>query len=208
MAEVRSSLSDSFVYGNKHVAAPAAKSGVHIYPENGSSGFNPGNTIKFVIPTGNRGEYLNSRQRYLKFKLQNLDASSEIASFKFDYSAHAIIRSLKVSASGGAGGGTLENIEEYNALVHALFDVTGDKIHMETAGTISEGFSREVDAADSRIFCIPLMSAIIGTNQQKYLSVGAMARTHLTLELTLGIWRRCKRGIDHGCSKTWSMSLR
>ena len=56
--ESRSSLSDSFVYGNKPVAAPATKNRVHIYLEKGSSGFNPGNTIKFVIPTGNRGGVL------------------------------------------------------------------------------------------------------------------------------------------------------
>jgi hypothetical protein len=30
------------------------------------------------------------------------------------------------------------------------------------------------------------MSAVVGNMQQKYLPVGAMARTHLTLELTLG----------------------
>jgi hypothetical protein len=54
------------------------------------------------------------------------------------------------------------------------------------AGTIAEGFNQEVNGDASRVFCIPLMSAVIGSMQQKYLPAGAMARTHLTLELTLG----------------------
>jgi hypothetical protein len=164
--ESRSSLSDSFVYGNKPKAAPATKLRVDIFPENGTSGFNPGNTIKFVIPTLNRGQYLNTRQSYLKFKLQNLD-STAANKLTLDHSAHAVIRSLKVSVSGGAGGYVLEHIEKYNALFHALFN-------------------QEVNGDASRVFCIALMSAVIGSMQQKYLPVGAMARTHLTLELTLG----------------------
>jgi hypothetical protein len=39
MAAFRSSLSDSFVYGSKPVAAPATKSKVYVFPENGSTEF-------------------------------------------------------------------------------------------------------------------------------------------------------------------------
>jgi hypothetical protein len=54
---------------------------------------------------------MNTRQSYLKFKLHNPDGTAE-NKVKFDYYAHALIRALKVSAGGGAGGGVLENIEE------------------------------------------------------------------------------------------------
>jgi hypothetical protein len=128
--ESRSSLSDSFVCGNKPKATPATKSRVHIFPENGTSGVNNGNTIKFVIPTGNRGQYLNTRQNYLKFRLQNLD-STAANKLTLDHSAHAVIRSLKVSAS-----------EEYNALFHAFVDVSGDANQVTYGSTIAEGFNQ------------------------------------------------------------------
>jgi hypothetical protein len=185
MTEVRSSISDSFVYGDKPAAAPATKNRVHIYPENGSSGLGLGNTIKMVLPTGNRGEYLNYRQSYLKFELRNLDGTAA-NKIKLDFSAHALIRALKVSASGGAGGGTLENIEEYNALYHTLLDLSGSSGQMNFTRSVAEGFGTEIQGGTSQIFCIPLMSSIVGSMQQKYLPVGNMARTHLTLELTLG----------------------
>jgi hypothetical protein len=63
-------------------------------------------------------------QSYLKFELHNLD-ETDTNKVVLDYSAHALIPALKVSASGGAGGGVLENIEEYNALYHTLLDLSG-----------------------------------------------------------------------------------
>jgi hypothetical protein len=162
MTEVRSSIRDSFVYGKKPAAALAAKSRVHIYPENGSSGFGPGHTIKMVLPTGNRGEYLNCRQSYLKFELHNLDGTAA-NKIKLDYSAHALIRALKVSASGGAGGGTLENIEEYNALYHTLLDLSGTSGQMNFTGSVAEGFGTELAGGSSQVLCIPLMSSIVGS---------------------------------------------
>jgi hypothetical protein len=80
----------------------------------------------------------------------------------------------------------LENIEEYNALFHTLLDISGTNDQMGYGGSVGEGFGEDVDGGSSRVFCIPLMSAVVGNMQQKYLPVGAMARTHLTLELTLG----------------------
>jgi hypothetical protein len=55
--------------------------------------------------------------------LQKLDGTAP-DKLTLDHSAHAVIRPLKVFASGEAGGGVLENIEEYyftlyfTALVH------------------------------------------------------------------------------------------
>jgi hypothetical protein len=110
---------------------------------------------------------LNTRQSYLKFRLQNLDGTAA-NKLKLDRSAHAVIRLLKVSASGGAGGGVLEHIEEYNALFHALVDVSGDANQVTYAGTITEGFSQDTNSDASRVLCIPLMNAVVGSMQQKY----------------------------------------
>jgi hypothetical protein len=81
---------------------------------------------------------LNTRQSYLKFQLQKLDGTAA-DKLTLDHSAHAVIRSLKVSASDGAGGGVLEHIEEYNPLFHALVDESGDANQkMELPGSILE----------------------------------------------------------------------
>jgi hypothetical protein len=57
---------------------------------------------------------------------------------------------------------------------------------MNFTGSVAEGFGTELAGGSSQVFCIPLMSAVVGSMQQKYLPVGSMNRTHLTLELTLG----------------------
>jgi hypothetical protein len=59
---------------------------------------------------------------------------------KLDNSAHAVIRSLKASASGGAGGAVFKHIEEYNAMYHVLLDVSGDANEVSYACTIAGGF--------------------------------------------------------------------
>jgi hypothetical protein len=100
--------------------------------------------------------------------LQNLDGTAA-DKLKLAHSAHAVIRSLKVSASGGAGGGVLEHIEEYNALFHALVDVSGDANQVTYACTIAEGFNQEINGDAPRVFCIPLMSVVVGSIQHKYL---------------------------------------
>jgi hypothetical protein len=118
----------------------------------------------------------------LRFRLYSL--SDEVLAL--DKSAHSVFRALKVSASGRAGGGVLENIEEYNnAFVTTLYDLTGSSVQMNYAGTVAEGFNTSLPADSSKSFCIPLMSGIVGTMQQRYLHVGAMVRTHLTVELTI-----------------------
>jgi hypothetical protein len=137
-ATARSSLSDAFAYSNKPRAAPATKSRVHIYPESGgSSGFAPGNTIHLVVPAGNRSEYLNTRQSYTEFRLNSL-ATDVNDNFALNNTAHGMFRSLKVPASGGAGGGVLENVEDYNALVQALIDTIDSETQLVLGGSTVE----------------------------------------------------------------------
>jgi hypothetical protein len=57
--------------------------------------------------------------------LQNVNGTAA-NKLKLDNSANAVIRSLKASASGGAGGAVFKYIEEYNAMYHVLLDVSGD----------------------------------------------------------------------------------
>jgi hypothetical protein len=176
---------------------------VHIYPENGgSSGFAPGNAVRIVIPTGNREEYLNTRMSYLKLRLTNADPETATG-LTLDLTAHSLIRSLKVSASRGAGGGVLENVEDYNALLRALSDTNVSQDQRDNGSSVAEGSTTggNIFGGNSRIFCLSLMSSVLGTRQQKYLPTGAMARTHLDLELTLAERDRVQFG-----SAPWTVS--
>jgi hypothetical protein len=84
---------------------------------------------------------LNTCRNYLKIRLQNLDGTAT-NKLTLNHSAHAVIRSIKVSASGGADGGVLEHIQEYNALFHALVDVSADANQVTHAYTMALGFNQ------------------------------------------------------------------
>ena len=64
------SLSDAFVYSAK----PSAVSG-HKYRQNlpiyNKASFFPGEVMMLNVPCGNKGQFLNQRMSYLKFKVKN-----------------------------------------------------------------------------------------------------------------------------------------
>jgi hypothetical protein len=90
------------------------------------------------------------------------DTNVKLAS---DSSAHSLIRSLKVSTSGGAVSGVLENIEEYNALLNALSDTSVSKDQMTSGISMAEGTTTggNIFGGNSRVFCLPLMSGVLDT---------------------------------------------
>jgi hypothetical protein len=85
-----------------------------------------------------------------QIELHNLNGTNAI---ELDYSAHALIGALKGLASGGAGSGVLENIEDYNALHHCMLDLSGSTNQMSFAGSVAEKFGEDVDKGSSRVFC-------------------------------------------------------
>lgn len=92
-------LSDGFVYAPKPPAAPAANIRVSVPPYN-KANFSQGNdTVMFYIPGGKRGQYLNTRQSYLKFEVEvKFDKGSEtyVPIVALDGGAHSFFNSLEV----------------------------------------------------------------------------------------------------------------
>ena len=79
-------------------------------------------------------------------------------------------------------------------LVNLWYDICGSLAAFPTTGKLLEGrnpngTTRErgaiAGARGSRIFCIPLLSGIIGVFQSKYLPIGDMTAGDLRLEMTL-----------------------
>eukprot|EP00873_Tetraselmis_striata_P006173 jgi/Tetstr1/426437/TSEL_016738.t1 len=179
-------ISDALVYAGKPRAVSAMKYRSNIPPLNGRT-FGPGDTVQLAVPCGNKGEFLNTRQSYLKFKLTNRDTTAA-NTLVLDYSAHSLIRLLEVVY----GSSVLEYIDQYGALSAMLLDAQGDSAQMAYAGSVTEGMSNAsirtgatIAGSSSITVCLPLTSGVLGSMQQKYLPIGDMVRNHLRLNLTL-----------------------
>ena len=121
------SLSDSLVYQAK----PSAVSG-HKYRQNlpsyNKSEFLPGEVIMLNVPCGRRGQFLNQKMSYLKFRVTNTSAitASEVTAGKQatiapDYSISSLISRLELYH----GSNLLEQIHEYGLLHTLWMDMTG-----------------------------------------------------------------------------------
>ena len=96
------SLSDSLVYNAK----PSAVSG-HKYRQNlpsyNKSSFFPGEVIMLNVPCGRKGQFLNQKMSYLKFKVKNTSVitAAEVTAGKQatkapNYSVSSLIERLEI----------------------------------------------------------------------------------------------------------------
>jgi hypothetical protein len=188
------SLSDSLVYAPKPSAVSSSKARWN-QPSYNKSSFNPGEVIMLNIPTGRRGSYLNTRMSYLKFRVTNTGtlAAHTIAA---DFNIASLFSRFELYH----GSNLLEQIHEYGALVNLWHDMTGNVASHATTSNLLEGQNVgsslrtgeaipggavAADNIPSRVFCIPLLSGIVGVLQSKYLPTGDMTAGDLRLELTL-----------------------
>jgi len=115
------SLSDALV----HSVKPSAVSG-HKYRQNlpayNKRVFKPGEVIMLNVSCGRRGQYVNQRMSYLKFKLTNTSVrtSADVtagtpATISPDYSASSLIERLELYH----GSSLLEQTHSYG-LLHAM----------------------------------------------------------------------------------------
>eukprot|EP00873_Tetraselmis_striata_P039052 jgi/Tetstr1/459316/TSEL_004711.t1 len=141
-----SGLSDAFSYRARPTAAPAAAIQVAVPPFN-KLVFAAGNEkIMINIPSGKRGQYLNTHMSYLNFELNVAKKASGVTPtadravmpvYALDGGAHALSRSLDVYH----GSNLLEHIDNYNALYQLLADqgFTHSDIGRSAAEGISNG---------------------------------------------------------------------
>jgi hypothetical protein len=182
------SLSDSLLYQPKPSAVSSSKARWN-QPSYNKCSFQPGEVVMINIPIGRRGSFLNTRMSYLKIKVTNngTDPGNTIPA---GFNIASIFSRLELYH----GSNLLEQIIEYGLLVNLWHDICGNLASFSTTGNLLEeqstnGTSRQGEtiagAGGSRVFCIPLLSGIVGVLQSKYIPTGDMTAGDLRLELTL-----------------------
>ena len=183
------SLPSDFNLVPKSTAPASTSRRVNVLPLSGGS-FNPLDVAKFEIPTGIDGQYLDTTQTYLLFKVKNSDP----AAFPMypDHSAASFISKIEVYSSSQL----VETINSYNVLYSSLVDAQMSGNDRQAFMSITHGtdldavtdtvnFSRGGQlmlAGQTYQFAVPLISGIVGTNLNKMLPIGCL--TDLRVEIT------------------------
>ena len=198
------SLTDALVYAPKPSAVAGQKLRQSV-PAYNKSTFLPGETIMLNIPTGRQGQFLNQRQSYLSFKLNNLETEAG-KTLTLDYGAASLFSSLRVYH----GSNLLESIEEYNVLYTLWQDMVGSAEAMKHTGNLLEGMNDSTERTGttlnplgSDVLVMPILSAIVGVIQSKFLPVGAMSAGDIRVELTLA---NAADGVVAAAARQWSVS--
>ncbi len=145
------------------------------------------------VPCGHKGQFLNQKLSYLKFKVKNTSvitaeevAAGKQATITPDYSISSLIARLETYH----GSNLLEQIHEYRLLHTMWLDVTGCNDAHASTGNVMEGIGglrvgEDLVVGESRVYTIPLLSGIVGCMQSKYLPTGDMSAGDLRVEITL-----------------------
>ena len=107
-------------YGSKVESAAAKSSRVNIAPQNGTNGYNLGDTIIFNIPT-RQNLVLVPNESYFKFSLnQFTNAGADPSVYRWDScGAHGVIQRIRIFH----GSNLLQDIDNYNLLTKMLYDI-------------------------------------------------------------------------------------
>jgi len=163
-----------------------------VNPVNGSSwavgATGGGARIRFEIPLGNRNEFHDYSMSYLKFKLTNTTVDNVAADklMNLGGGVAGIIRRLEVWHNSNP----LESINEYHRLYYSLVDINMNAADRLESSTFEGGSDVNVRqgvgfaAAGDAVFCLPVMSGVLGQQLDKYMPVGLMSGK-LILELEL-----------------------
>ena len=155
-----------------------------------TNGLTGGDNPKFDIPTGRRGQYIDTTQSYLQFRVTGPDLGG--GAITLDGSAYCFFQRMTVLSSGQI----LEDINEYANFANSQLDMGVSPVVKQTAFNIMVGCNSDVNGnivrsgvtipeTNSQIFTLPLISGILGAQgSTKYLPVGAIS-ADLRLEFVL-----------------------
>ena len=111
-------LPKTLKYGSKIESAYARSMRSNIQPQNGTSGYNLGDTIIVNIPTRNNLVLVPS-ESYLKFNVAITNGTASNA-FRWDScGAHGLIQRVRVFH----GSNLIQDIDNYGMLAKMLFDL-------------------------------------------------------------------------------------
>ena len=170
------SLPSDFNLVPKSTAPASTSRRVNVLPLSGGT-FNPLDVAKFEIPTGIDGQYLDTTQTYLLFRVKAQDPAGY--PMYPDHTAASFISKIEVYSSSQL----VETINGYNVLYSALVD--SQLGPLDRMGFMSITHGSDLDATADTVnfsrggqlmfsgqtyqFALPLISGIVGTNLNKML---------------------------------------
>jgi len=112
-------LPKNLKYGSRVESAAARSIRSNVPPNNGTSGYNLGDTIVFNIPT-RANLVMACSENYLKFDFSVKNESTAASSYRWDScGAHGIIQRIRIYH----GSNLIEDIDNYGLLAKMMFDL-------------------------------------------------------------------------------------
>lgn len=147
--------------------------------------FSPSDIGIFYIPGGRRNTYMDPQQSYIKFTVQNQDASGSNF-FYVDNVGSSFINRIDIFHASNL----LETIQQYNVLFSYLFDfqftqsAKNGLSAMYGSSGIGNTYSRQgapvfgnatAASGQKMTFCMPILSGTIGLGCDKLIPIGALS---------------------------------
>jgi hypothetical protein len=174
-------------------------------PTSNATSFIPSSVAILQIPSGRRSTFLDSQQSYLRFTVQNNDATAG-NSFYVDNLASSFINRIDIFC----GSALLETIQEYGVLMSYLMDFTLTPSVKQSLSN-AYGFSKnststrsgqQIFSGQKLTFCIPILSGLFMGNL-KMLPIGILAddiRIEVTWASAANAVCYLNNGINYGAA--------
>jgi len=178
MAEANSSLMN---YANMKRRAVSSKAIRQKVPSSNGTSFTLGQTINIDLPANVANTFFDFNLSYLSFKIQNGDGQTAT----FDKSAYSLINRLAVQT----GGQVISDLQNYNVLAAALFDLDVSPSYKANVGNVLLGTTAKqqgisIANGDKHSFALPLiLNPLHLTTPMRY--IPAFSRDQIRLRITL-----------------------
>ena len=153
------SVSSQCIFDRKAKSLPVKKTRVSLQPSGGNSSFSAQEQIEINIPSSRMGQFLNSQNTVLRYKITAGDVTAVL-----DHDGSCVIQRIEVYN----GSQLLENLNNYNVLYATMMDMQYDGGLLIAPLTITHGTSgadlytgATVVAAGVEI-AMPLLSSVCG----------------------------------------------
>lgn len=168
--------------------------------------YNPGESARITVPTGGRGQFLDTAMSYLSFTIVNGSSGSDLVT-----SGHAssFVNAIRVYHAGSL----VEAIESYGLLYNALLDVEespSERAHGHNflgggntdPATNNARDGQTISGGSTLRVSFPLVSGIVGVNVNKLVPLFAMSGGELEIEV---VWANQNQPQESTAARDWSV---
>jgi hypothetical protein len=154
------SVSSQVIFDRKAKSLPVKKTRVSLQPSGGNSTFSALEQIEFNIPASRMGQFLNSQNTVLRYKITTPNNTND---HYLDHNGSCVIQRIEVYN----GSQLLENINNYNVLYSIMMDMQYDIGIYQNALTITHGtnntqFLGALMNNKTAEIAMPLLSSVCG----------------------------------------------